>query len=151
MEFSGCVPKTGEEQRFCKFSEEGVSLRARAWLGSSIPLSQEGGITQLGGYDVYVVGCEALVKGDSMITDGRKMEIPDERRFCFGSDGIERLSRVITYGQVGKACGSAVDRRVKSPGPEIALRAVYADRRDPGQWFGKIKRVAAFKGGRSCF
>jgi len=65
------------------------------------------------------------------LSDVRKNEIAYKRRFCFGSDGVERLSRVIADRQVGKACGGAEDWRVKSAGPKVSLRAVNADRENP--------------------
>lgn len=77
---------------------------------------------------------------------GGKRKIPKERRFCFGSNGIEGFNNIIPGGQVGKAGGNAWNRRVKSPAPKIPLRAINADRRNPGHRLAEIKSVGALKG-----
>ena len=80
--------------------------------------------------------------------DGGIKEIADKRRFCFGSDGVQRPRDIIAGRQIGKACGSAEYRRVKSLGPKIPLRTVYADRRDARDGFENFKGMSAFKSGR---
>ena len=82
------------------------------------------------------------------LSDERNMEIPDKRRFCFGSDGIERLHNIIPGGQVGKACGGAENGRVKIPGDQVSLRAVNSYSGNPCNWLAESKSVGALKGGR---
>lgn len=119
-------------------------------IGCSIPLNQEDGVNRPGGassgHYVYRSGCGAMENGVAMITDGRKKEIAYKRRHCFLADRIKRFNRVIPDGEVGKRRGSAGNRWVKSLSPKIPLRAVYADRRNPGDGFAEIESVGALKG-----
>ena len=140
----------GVSERSACQPRQRVAKGDAASIGCSIPLNQADGLKRSGGnssgHNVYGVGCEALDKPVMNSNGERINEIPDERRFCFGTDGIIRFSRIIACGQVGKGRRSAGHRRVKGLGPEVALRAVYADRRNPGDGLAEIKGVGAFKG-----
>ena len=100
-----------------------------------------------GGPYVYGVGYETLVKGDSVITDGGNKEIPNKRRFCFLTDGVEGFGDIIPDGEVGKASRGAGDGRIESLTPKIPRGAVYADRRDARDGFGELKGMRAFERG----
>jgi len=166
----GRLPDAAQEVTFpasrASFNSAGASERSAcqprqrrakgdaASIGCSIPLNQEDDFKRPGsnfsGHGVYGFSCETLAKGDSMITDGGNKVIPKERRFCFGSDGVEGFNSVIPDRQIREGSGGAAYRRVKGLGPEVALRTVNRNGGDASDRLGEFKSVRAFKGGRGC-
>ena len=103
-----------------------------------------------GGSGVHGVGYEVLAKAITMITDGGGKEISYELRPCFLADGVEGFGNIIAYRQILQRSRGAGHRRVKGAAPEIALRAIYADRRNPGDGLGEFKSMGAFERGWGC-
>ena len=80
--------------------------------------------------------------------DGGNKVISCKRRFCFGTDGTEGLSRVIPNGQICKDRDGAGNGRVKCRVPDNALRAVNPYGSNPHVFIGKRYGLVPFKRGR---